>query len=275
MKLVWCPDTASKAYIDGVRMIAGNDSADGSPELAELVAAMAGGWNAQLIVDAPDTTPPSTSSSRRPPATSLSLAAAARRTGGRYARVDVSPEESDHSGSSSSATEAAMARLEGVDLLVLDARRRDAAAVLRAARPGPRGMVVVRHGDTTGGGVRRRASASATAPWGTMAAGTRVVRAASPSAPAASRCCTSGSARAPACRRRSSRAGGPAVGGGSATSTTAPARSTSSGASSLLQLAPPPPLVTGDQPGYVQLAGGIGSKSTKVRAVSSQLTRQS
>jgi len=183
MKLVWCPDTASKAYIDGVRAIA-NDAAspatDGSPELAELVAAMAGGWNAQLIVDAPDTTPPSTSSSRRPPATSLSLAAAARRTGGRYARVDVSPEESDHSGSSSSATEAAMARLEAVDLLVLDARRRDAAAVLRAARPGPRGMVVVRHGDTTGGGVRRRAaaSASATAPWGMMAAGTRVVRAA-------------------------------------------------------------------------------------------------
>jgi len=180
MKLVWCPDTASKAYIDGVRAIANDASADGSPELAEFVAAMAGGWNAQLIVDAPDTTPPSTSSSRRPPATSLSLAATARRTGGRYARVDVSPEESDHSGSSSSATEAAMARLEAVDLLVLDARRRDAAAVLRAARPGPRGMVVVRHGDTTGGGVRRRAaaSASATAPWGTMAAGTRVVRAA-------------------------------------------------------------------------------------------------
>ena len=192
MKLVWCPDTASKAYIDGVRMIAGNDSADGSPELAELVAAMAGGWNAQLIVDAPyvdvDASPPP-SSSRRPPATSLALAAAARRTGGRYARLDndndndndgATTQEAINSGSSSSAAEAAMARLEGVDLLVLDARRRDAAAVLRAARPGPRGMVVVRHGDTTGGGVRRRAaaSASATAPWGMMAAGTRVVRAA-------------------------------------------------------------------------------------------------
>ena len=135
MKLVWCPDTASKAYIDGVRAIANDASADGSPELAELVAAMAGGWNAQLIVDAPYVdvdASPSPSSSRRPPATSLSLAAAARRTGGRYARVDVSPEESDHSGSSSSATEAAMARLEAVDLLLLDARRRDAAAVLRA-----------------------------------------------------------------------------------------------------------------------------------------------
>ncbi|CAD6221511.1 unnamed protein product [Miscanthus lutarioriparius] len=189
MKLVWCPDTASKAYIDGVRAIANDAATDGSPELAELVAAMAGGWNAQLIVDAPyvdvDASPPP-SSSRRPPATSLALAAAARRTGGRYARLD---NDNDNDGattqeaiSSSSAAEAAMARLEGVDLLVLDARRRDAAAVLRAARPGPRGMVVVRHGDTTGGGVRRRAadsaSASATAPWGMMAAGTRVVRAA-------------------------------------------------------------------------------------------------
>jgi len=185
MKLVWCPDTASKAYIDGVRAIA-NDSADGSPE---LVAAMAGGWNAQLIVDAPyvdaDASPSPSSSRRRPPATSLALAAAACRMGGRYARLDndndgAATQEAINSGSSSSAAEAAMARLEGVDLLVLDARRRDAAAVLRAARPGPRGMVVVRHGDTTGGGVRRRAaaSASATAPWGTMAAGTRVVRAA-------------------------------------------------------------------------------------------------
>ena len=182
MKLVWCPDTASKAYIDGVRAIA-NDAAspatDGSPELAELVAAMAGGWNAQLIVDAPyvdvDASPPP-SSSRRPPATRLALAAAARRTGGRYARLDndndgAATQEAINSGSSSSAAEAAMARLEGVDLLVLDARRRDAAAVLRAARPGPRGMVVVRHGI---GCVRRRAPAP---PWG-MAAGTRVVRAA-------------------------------------------------------------------------------------------------
>jgi hypothetical protein len=186
MKLVWCPDTASKAYIDGVRAIVATDAADGAPALAELVAAMAGGWNAQLIVDAPDASPSPSSSSRRPPATSLALAAAARRTGGRYARLDINDvdvdfpsEKAHHSGSGSSTSadgaEAAMARLEGVDLLVLDARRRDAAAVLRAASPGPRGMVVVRHGsDTSGGCVRRRAAAP---PWG-MAAGTRVVRAA-------------------------------------------------------------------------------------------------
>ncbi|CAD6341736.1 unnamed protein product [Miscanthus lutarioriparius] len=142
MKLVWCPDTASKAYIDGVRAMA-NDSADGS---LELVAAMAGGWNAQLIVDAPyvdaDASPSPSSSRCRPPATSLALTAAVRRTGGRYALLDVDIE-----------AESAMARLEGVDLLVLDA-----AAVLRAARPGPRGMVVVHHGDTSIGGVRRRAA---------------------------------------------------------------------------------------------------------------------
>lgn len=174
MKLVWCPDTASKAYIDGVRAIAAAaDYSDGGGS-AELVAAMAGGWNAQLIVDAPadcapPPPPPSAPSPNSPPATSLALAAAARHTGGRYARLDAHPDEP---AAAAAAAKAAMARLEGVDLLVLDARRRDAAAVLRAARPGPRGMVVVlRHADNTA------ASASA-APLGRMAAGTRLVRAA-------------------------------------------------------------------------------------------------
>lgn len=175
MKLVWCPDTASKAYIDGVRAIAAAaDYSDGGGS-AELVAAMAGGWNAQLIVDAPadcapPPPPPSAPSPNSPPATSLALAAAARHTGGRYARLDAHPDEP------AAAAKAAMARLEGVDLLVVDARRRDAAAVLRAARPGPRGMVVVlRHADNTAASASASASA---APLGMMAAGTRLVRAA-------------------------------------------------------------------------------------------------
>lgn len=170
MKLVWCPDTASKAYIDGVRAIAAAaDYSDGGGS-AELVAAMAGGWNAQLIVDAPaDSAPPPSPSApspnNSPPATSLALAAAARHTGGRYARLDAHPDEP------AAAAKAAMARLEGVDLLVLDA-----AAVLRAARPGPRGMVVVlRHADNTAASASASASA---APLGMMAAGTRLVRAA-------------------------------------------------------------------------------------------------
>ncbi|CAL4888024.1 unnamed protein product [Urochloa decumbens] len=177
MKLVWCPEVASKAYIDGVRALAGRDDLAGSAEVAELVAAMAGGWNAQLVVEAPDVS--SAQSSSSPPATSLALAAAARRTGGRYARVlpegdtsagDIGSQADADAGAEPSAVvvgdaDEAMARLDGVDLLVIDARRRDAAAVLRAARPGARGMVVVRHGD----GRRRGAAAS-------MAAGTRLVR---------------------------------------------------------------------------------------------------
>ncbi|RLN10009.1 uncharacterized protein C2845_PM11G03530 [Panicum miliaceum] len=196
MKLVWCPEMASKAYIDGVRALAARDDLAGSAEVAELVAAMAGGWNAQLVVEAPDVLAQSSSSSSLPPATSLALAAAARRTGGRYACV---LPEGDSASASASAVYAgffgpqkdadagaettspwptvvvasdadeAMARLEGVDMLVIDARRQDEAAVLRAARPGARGMVVVRHGD----GRRRGATALAAA---YMAAGTRLVR---------------------------------------------------------------------------------------------------
>lgn len=232
MKLVWCPDTASKAYIDGVRAIAAAaDYSDGGGS-AELVAAMAGGWNAQLIVDAPaDSAPPPSPSApspnNSPPATSLALAAAARHTGGRYARLDAHPDEP------AAAAKAAMARLEGVDLLVLDARRRDAAAVLRAARPGPRGMVVVlRHADNTA------ASASAV-PLGRMAAGTRLVRAAYlPIGASGFVVLHVGVGEGPACRRRprssTATAGGGTApeGGGSDTSTTVPARSTSSGASS-------------------------------------------
>ncbi|RLM78113.1 uncharacterized protein C2845_PM12G14560 [Panicum miliaceum] len=194
MKLVWCPEMASKAYIDGVRALSRRDDLAGSAEVAELVAAMAGGWNAQLVVEAPDVSAQSSSSSSLPPATSLALAAAARRTGGRYACVlpegdsaaaaavyagFVGPQEDADAGAESpspsptvvvaSDADEAMARLEGVDLLVIDARRRDAAAVLRAARPGARGMVVLRHGD----GRRRGATALAAA---SMAVGTRLVR---------------------------------------------------------------------------------------------------
>jgi len=193
MKLVWCPEMASKAYIDGVRALAGLNDLAGSAEVAELVAAMAGGWNAQLVVEAPGASAQPSSSSSPPPATSVALAAAARRTGGRYASVlpegdvdstsapavyagFVGPEEDADAGAESQTVvvggdaDEAMAQLEGVDLLVIDARRQDEAAVLRAARPGERGMVVVRHGH----GRRRGATALAAAT--SMAAGTRLVR---------------------------------------------------------------------------------------------------
>ncbi|KAG2589387.1 uncharacterized protein LOC120675196 [Panicum virgatum] len=194
MKLVWCPEMASKAYIDGVRALAAHNDLTGSTEVAELVAAMAGGWNAQLVVEAPgvSSAQPSSSSSP-PPATSVALAAAARRTGGRYASVlpegdvdstsapavyagFVGPEEDADAGAESQTVvvggdaDEAMAQLEDVNLLVIDARRQDEAAVLRAARPGARGMLVVRHGDGWPRGGTPLATASS------MAAGTRLVR---------------------------------------------------------------------------------------------------
>uniref|UniRef100_A0A0D3F4T7 Uncharacterized protein n=1 Tax=Oryza barthii TaxID=65489 RepID=A0A0D3F4T7_9ORYZ len=54
MKLVWCPEMASKAYIDGVRALAGHDLAGAAADVAELVSAMAGGWNARLVRGAKD-----------------------------------------------------------------------------------------------------------------------------------------------------------------------------------------------------------------------------
>ncbi|VAI35096.1 unnamed protein product [Triticum turgidum subsp. durum] len=150
MKLVWCPETASQAFIAGVSALSESEHGPaGSAGVAELVSAMAGGWNAQLVVEAPEVSAPDSAT------TSLALAAAAQRTGGRYARVLADADR-------------AMVELDGVDFLVVDARRRDAAAVLAAARPGPRGMVVVRHGD----GMLRAAKALEAS----MAAGTRVVR---------------------------------------------------------------------------------------------------
>ncbi|URE33097.1 hypothetical protein MUK42_18279 [Musa troglodytarum] len=50
MKLVWCPETASKAYIDAVTALADRNLEE--INVAELVSAMAGGWKAQLIVEA-------------------------------------------------------------------------------------------------------------------------------------------------------------------------------------------------------------------------------
>uniref|UniRef100_A0A0E0JZG9 Uncharacterized protein n=1 Tax=Oryza punctata TaxID=4537 RepID=A0A0E0JZG9_ORYPU len=167
MKLVWCPEMASKAYIDGVRALTDHDLAAGAAaDVAELVSAMAGGWNARLVVEAPDSTAAAAA------ATSLALAAAARRTGGRYALV--LPDRDAAAAAAATAevvvgeADEAMAGLHGVDLLVVDARRRDAAGVLRAARPGARGMVVVRHGDGRLRGAKDLAAS--------MAAGTRVVR---------------------------------------------------------------------------------------------------
>ncbi|URE33096.1 hypothetical protein MUK42_18279 [Musa troglodytarum] len=172
MKLVWCPETASKAYIDAVTALADRNLEE--INVAELVSAMAGGWKAQLIVEA--------WARDAGAATSVGLRAAAKHGRGRHVCV-VPGEQSaaeyvDAMRRAGAAVEAesesvvvgeaeeVMRELEGVDLMVVDCRRRDAGRVLREARPGPRGMVVV----CTGAGPRRGGAAAA------LGAGTRVVR---------------------------------------------------------------------------------------------------
>ncbi|CAL9130364.1 unnamed protein product [Musa acuminata var. zebrina] len=74
MKLVWCPENAAKAYIDAVKALTDRDLEE--TNVAELVAAMAGGWRAQLIVEA--------WSRDAGAATGVGLRAAARHARGRH-----------------------------------------------------------------------------------------------------------------------------------------------------------------------------------------------
>ncbi|XP_052209949.1 uncharacterized protein LOC127813177 [Diospyros lotus] len=141
MKLVWSPETASKAYIDTVKSCeAFQDSS-----VAELVSAMAAGWNAKLIVE--------TWSQGGAIATSIGLAVASLHTGGRH--VCVVPDEESASEYAEAMGKAGMSPevvagepeevmegLVGVDFLVVDCRRGDFARVLRAAKLGQRGAVL-------------------------------------------------------------------------------------------------------------------------------------
>ncbi|KAL2337484.1 hypothetical protein Fmac_011930 [Flemingia macrophylla] len=143
MKLVWSPDTALKAYIDTVK------SCEKFKEtgVAELLSAMAAGWNTKLIVES--------WSYGGPVAASIGLAVAARNTGGRH--VCIVPDERSRAQYTkalaeagvaaepevvSGEAEAAVARLTGLDFLVVDCRRREFARVLRVAKVSPRGGVL-------------------------------------------------------------------------------------------------------------------------------------
>ncbi|KAK6137677.1 hypothetical protein DH2020_028603 [Rehmannia glutinosa] len=125
MKLVWSPETASKAYIDTVKTIytwqCGLSNESG---VAELVSAMAAGWNAKLVVE--------TWSQGGPTATSVGLAVATHHTGGKH--ICVVPDES---------SKKAVEGLEGIDFLVVDCRRNDFARILSVAKLGHRGAVLM------------------------------------------------------------------------------------------------------------------------------------
>ncbi|KAK3434518.1 hypothetical protein EUGRSUZ_D01988 [Eucalyptus grandis] len=143
MKLVWSPETASKAYIDTIKSC----EAPLESGVAELVAAMAAGWNARLVVE--------TWSRGGIIATSVGLAVASRHTGGRH--VCVVPDEASRSEyldaikAASAAPpeviigepELVMEELEGIDFMVVDCRRSDHSKVLSTAKLSSRGAVLV------------------------------------------------------------------------------------------------------------------------------------
>ncbi|GLU00471.1 hypothetical protein SLE2022_178380 [Rubroshorea leprosula] len=143
MKLVWCPDMASKAYIDTVKSCQ-NFKESGVPE---LLSAMAAGWNSKLIVES--------WSHGGPIATSVGLAVAASHTSGRH--VCIVPDERSRSGYIQAMRELAgisptnvvvgdggelVAEISGVDFLVVDSKCEDFASVLRRARLSDGGAVL-------------------------------------------------------------------------------------------------------------------------------------
>lgn len=142
MKLVWSPETSSKAYLDTVKSCE-NFHESG---VAELISAMAAGWNAKFIVE--------TWSKGGATAASVGLEIASRHTGGRH--VCIVPDERSrteytqslrNSGMSPEVIvgepEEVMDGLNGIDFLVVDSRRRDFSRVLRLARLSNKGGVLV------------------------------------------------------------------------------------------------------------------------------------
>ncbi|OWM71870.1 uncharacterized protein LOC116192629 [Punica granatum] len=143
MKLVWSAETASKAYIDTVKLCENHQ--ESGP--AELVSAMVAGWNARLIVE--------TWSSGGVAATSIGLAVASHHTGGRH--VCVVPDEQSRSEYLAAVEGAGVAAAEvivgdpeealdgvvGIDFMVVDCRWSDFARTLRLAKLSDRGAVLV------------------------------------------------------------------------------------------------------------------------------------
>ncbi|KAK8520864.1 hypothetical protein V6N13_076999 [Hibiscus sabdariffa] len=148
MKLVWSPETASKAFVDTVKLksVSINQLYHESG-VAELVSAMAAGWNARFIVE--------TWSQGGATATSVGLAVATSHTNGRH--VCMVPDERSRSAYVEALEDAGvsrpevivgepeevMDRLNGIDFMVVDSQRKDYSRVLRLAKLSNRGAVLV------------------------------------------------------------------------------------------------------------------------------------
>ncbi|KAL3499485.1 hypothetical protein ACH5RR_038578 [Cinchona calisaya] len=144
MKLVWSPETASKAYLDTVKTCElSNESS-----VAEMISAMAAGWNARLIVE--------TWTKGGVMATSIGLAIASHHTGGKHVCI-VADEASrmeyieamEKAGKSppqvivGEPEEAAEGLEGGIDFMVVDCRQSEFARIFKVAKLGERGAVLI------------------------------------------------------------------------------------------------------------------------------------
>ncbi|KAI7743073.1 hypothetical protein M8C21_014216 [Ambrosia artemisiifolia] len=141
MKLVWSPEIAAKALVDTVKSC---KLFDGS-SVAELISAMAAGWNAKLIVE--------TWSLGDMAATSIGLSIASVHTCGKH--VCIVPDEETKVAYTSVLKNAGMSPevivgepedvVKGlvIDFLVVDGRKNNFGRVVTAAKFGVRGAVLV------------------------------------------------------------------------------------------------------------------------------------
>jgi len=147
MKLIWCPETASKSYIDTVKSCENIQESS----VAELISGMAGGWKPQFIVE--------TWCHGGVISTSVGLSIASLHTGARH--VCIVPDELSRSeyteamqtvlGESSSSlpeiivgeSEEVMNGLVGVDFMVVDCRRNDFYKTFKFAKLSQKGAVLI------------------------------------------------------------------------------------------------------------------------------------
>ncbi|KAK1376415.1 Homeodomain-interacting protein [Heracleum sosnowskyi] len=171
MKLVWSPETASKAYIDTVNSC--KIFKDSS--VAELISAMAAGWNAKLMVE--------TWSRGGAIATSIGLAFASHHTNGRH--VCIVPDNFSRTEYLKAMEipgftpqvivgdpEEAFQTLTGIDFLVLNCEKDNFSRILKVVKLGQRGAVLVSKNVSGSMG-----SSSSESRWrGVVEGGSRLVR---------------------------------------------------------------------------------------------------
>ncbi|XP_076951861.1 uncharacterized protein LOC143625413 [Bidens hawaiensis] len=141
MKLVWSPEIAAKALVDTVKSC---KVFEGS-SVAEIISAMAAGWNAKLIVE--------TWSNGDVTATSIGLAVASIHTCGRH--VCIVPNEDSKGAYTAAMQKAGMAAeiivgepevaVKGliIDFMVVDGQKNSFGRIIKEAKFGIRGAVLV------------------------------------------------------------------------------------------------------------------------------------